>query len=142
MYAYRYHHAPNLSGDYGYHLWTRNIAKTGTHYGPYLFRLDITNTLHINNFVNDIVTLLTKDYANGQLPASLDDIFNYGTTDDIARELNPDNIINSGEAWDNPDLVSWMYDRYFDERDIYIIATDDGAISFLPDDPHIEYIGN
>jgi len=142
MYVYRYHNSQNPVGDYGYHFWASDPNKTGLQYGRYRFRLDVSDAIHVSDIIDDITSLLAEDYADGTLPCALDELLDRYSANDIAHELNPDNIVDSGGSWDNPDLVCWMYDRYFSGRGISTILTDDGAISFLPaNDPHIEFLG-
>ena len=145
MYYYRYTNSSTPVGDCGYHLWAQD-PEASRHFGCYRYRLDVDNqssdVRHVEDIIEDIASLLAEDYADGTLPYELDAILADYTPNEIARTLDPDNLVDSGGGWDDPIMVRWVWDRYLDERGIYTILTYDGAISFLGgDDPRIEYLG-
>ncbi len=59
------------------------------------------------------------------LPLELSDIGK-----DILSEMNPKNIVDSAGAWDNPDFVTWFYDRVANREGMDGVKTKDGAITF------------
>lgn len=56
------------------------------------------------------------------------------TAASLAREANPDDIVNSAGIWDSPRLVDIIYRDVLDPRGIKSVRTNDGLIIFDPRD--------
>lgn len=48
----------------------------------------------------------------------------------LAREANPDRIVDTAGLWDNPELVQLVWDHYLEPNGINSVRTSDGAIVF------------
>ena len=58
----------------------------------------------------------------------------YGTTAaQLAREANPANILDSAGIWDNPSIISAIYDGVFGKKEINSVKTNNGLIKFSAD---------
>ena len=53
--------------------------------------------------------------------------------DEFADLFDPEDIVISADAYDNEDLVAWLWENVLEPRDIVGIETYDGAIVFDPD---------
>ena len=53
--------------------------------------------------------------------------------------INPDSVINSAGAWDDPDAVEWLWNNVLEPNKIKAVTTQDGAVIF---DPNMaQYLG-
>jgi hypothetical protein len=50
----------------------------------------------------------------------------------LAKETNPEKIVNSAGLWDNLDLTSKIWERVLEPRGIQAVRTADGAVVFDP----------
>lgn len=93
--------------------------------------LDTRNSEELNKLKSD----LFDDYESGKLDLSFDELIEQNgkpkakeTISKLIDEMNPDEIVTSAGAWDNPDIAAWIYDRYgFD-----MVKTKNGAIVIDP----------
>ena len=82
-----------------------------------------------NEKLTDIKTLkdqIIEARHNTELPDYLSDL----SDDEFAEMFDPDDIVDSAEAWDNDDLTPWFYENVAEPNDIGGIKTKDGAIVF------------
>ena len=69
------------------------------------------------------------------IESSWDEDFENGLVDlevtgaEVAAAFNPENIVESAEAWDS-EIVTWICERILIPKDILAVTTNDGAIVF------------
>lgn len=56
--------------------------------------------------------------------------YEHGTAAQLAREANPENIVNSAGLWDRPDLVNVVYRDVLEPQGISAVKTADGLLMF------------
>lgn len=69
-----------------------------------------------------------RDKENGTLPYALETDLGHLSGEEVAAAFDPDDIVDSADAWDNEDMVQWAYEKVFDG--IPGVKTSDGAIVF------------
>lgn len=55
------------------------------------------------------------------------------TATSLAREANPESIVNSAGLWDNPDLVQSIWNNLLEPGGYRAVITNDGALTFDPE---------
>lgn len=125
--VYRYNNNTNtpINNGLGYTMWTDTESEVETLYGPVGWTIDVTGLISVQDIIPEIEAAFSEDLENNLLSPELDDA---GLA--ILDELDPDNIVNSAEAWDNLEFVSWFWHRIGCTRDLVGFSTDDGAILF------------
>lgn len=99
----------------------RNTLDELRNYGESMWAASDRQATPIKDIQADLVKAFRKSGANNE----------YGTTAaQLAREANPEKIVNSAGVWDNPDLVQRIYDLVVSPKGIRAISTNDGLIVF------------
>ena len=90
-------------------------------YGKNKWTASDANTVDVSEIQKDIVKVIRKAGAHSE----------YGSTAaQLAREANPDDIVNSAGLWDAPDLVRLINDEILEPRGITGVRTRDGLVTF------------
>lgn len=98
-------------------------------YGDALYSIDHSALANIEDYMGAIEAAWNEDVENYSLPASLDSMGEMWSGREVAESFNPQDIVDGAGAWDNPDLVTWAFERgIFDG--VSGIKTADGAIAF------------
>lgn len=82
----------------------------------------------IAEFQDKIAENWERDKENGTLPYALETDLGHLSGEEVAAAFDPDDIVDSADAWDNEDMVQWAYEKVFDG--IPGVKTSDGAIVF------------
>lgn len=82
----------------------------------------------ISEFQDKIAENWERDKENGALPYALETELGHLSGEEVAAAFDPDDIVDSADAWDNEDMVQWAYEKVFDG--IPGVKTSDGAIVF------------
>lgn len=82
----------------------------------------------IAEFQDKIAENWERDKENGTLPYALETELGHLSGEEVAAAFDPDDIVDSANAWDNEDMVQWAYEKVFDG--IQGVKTSDGAIVF------------
>lgn len=82
----------------------------------------------IAEFQDKIAENWERDKENGTLPYALETELGHLSGEEVAAAFDPDDIVDSADAWDNEDMVQWAYEKVFDG--ITGVKTSDGAIVF------------
>lgn len=99
----------------------RNTLDDLRSYGGSMWAATDRQATTVKEIQADLVKAFRKSGANNE----------YGTTAaQLAREANPEQIVNSAGVWDNPDLVQKIYDLVISPKGIRAISTNDGLIVF------------
>jgi len=141
MYAYRGSQtAESPANDTTHTMWTLN-AETAlyTYAGENMdrvWRLNLSNATHINDLLPAIAEALREDIEDGSLSVEMDRIVAQAedegrdAVEAICAAFAPSNIVDSADAYDNADMVEWLWTRVLDDAGIILIRTEDGAICF------------
>lgn len=90
-------------------------------YGPGKWAASDNNAVDIKDLQKDLMREIRRKGLHNE----------YGTTAaSLVREANPSDIVNSAGFWDNPALVSEVYERVIGGKGISKIKTNDGLIVF------------
>ena len=120
-----------ISSYTGYAMFADDPNQIESGYGSDFYTVDNTLLPNISEFKERIAAAWNEDAENGMLPYSLES-YAYDQGRDgayIADSFDPENIVDSANAWDDPDLISWAFEKgIFD--DVPGVKTSDGAIVF------------
>lgn len=90
-------------------------------YGPGKWITTDKNAVDIKDIQKDILKEIKRQGINSE----------YGTTAaSLAREANPQNIVDSAGLWDNPNIIFSIYDKVFGDKGISAVKTRNGLIKF------------
>lgn len=117
-----------LSKYTGYGMFSDDANATEM-YGEDLFGVDKRNLADIGTFKQSISDSWETAKKSGTLPPDLEDAYGEYTGAEIADMFDPENIVDSAGAWDEPALATWVYETgVFD--DVPGVKTHDGGILF------------
>jgi len=123
------------NNDADYYMFVQ--GKDPGNYGDFLFEYDGKNSIHIIDLKDKLIENWHKDKENGRFGNFMDSntADYYEKTDiddeDLIDMFNPERIVDSAVAFDDPALVSWFYERVLGSYDS--VLTRDGAIIFNRD---------
>jgi hypothetical protein len=120
----------NPMSDYGHAMFVFGDADNVAHYGNIIWTVDG------NKYPGEATLreLIFNALENDDLPTSLEDMIEDFGKDEIVDSFFPEDIVNSAEAYDNADLVWWFYETVIEPNGFDGVKTDDGAVSFNPND--------
>ena len=110
------------AGDKGGSIWAMRPTSSAN-----VLDFSGVNTPDIRKTAADAL----RSYRRGDLPFA-DDIADLPTAEKSAAlrsNFAPDDIVNSAQAFDNPNWLSWLYDT----RSPDFVKTPDGGVAFGPD---------
>lgn len=99
-------------------------------YGDSLYSVDHSVLSDINDFKQAIAEAWDQDVENYALPSSLEAVGEQRSGAEIADTFDPPNIVDSAGAWDDPDLITWAFERGIFDDSVIGVKTSDGAIVF------------
>ena len=135
MIYHRHTSKPDPMSDIGHAMFAADHDQS-RFYGAYGWTLDSRYCIPIHTLQSDIAALWDADRADMFDSAPYIADANYYMQFDgefIAASFDPDSIIDSAGAWDDPALIDWFWDRIAEPRNIMAVSTKDGAICFDPD---------
>lgn len=99
----------------------------------------------IAEFQDKIAENWERDKENGTLLYALEAELGHLSGEEVAAAFDPDDIVDSADAWDNEDMVQWAYEKVFDG--VQGVKTSDGAIVFDEEllhsiDPKADVLGD
>lgn len=96
-------------------------------YGDSLYTVDNSALPSIDDFKAAIENAWNEDLESGMLPVSIESLAENFTGEQIAETFDPRNIVDGADAWDDPDLTTWAFDKgIFDG--VPGVKTSDGSI--------------
>lgn len=107
------------------------------HYGKNAFELDTTSGAypHASELKKDILKAIANEFRSGTLPAGIEGQLRDGLkARDIAAAFNPRDIVDSAGAYDDADYLTVLYNNVIEPKGLRGVKTEDGAISFYPED--------
>lgn len=104
-----------------YAMFAEGSPERVRHYGSNLWSSSGDGAVDVASIQKDIVKALRR---SGVMQGE------HGTAAQLAREANPDNIVNSAGLWDRPDLVEIIYNDVLEPKGISSVRTSDGLIMF------------
>lgn len=122
---YRYSNNENPMSDFGHAMFVSNAEST-SFYGKICYTFDGAKSVKIDDLKSEIVSAWVSAKRNLLLPEYELSI----KLKDLLNSFNPADIVNSAEAWDNGDLVQWIYEQVLEPNKIFAVTTQDGAIVF------------
>jgi hypothetical protein len=116
-------------------MFAEDIESVARAYGKNLFGYDGKKAIDVDKILDDVRVALEEDQ-----PEFLDwDAMGTADLEDYLSYLNPEKIVDSAEAWDDPEFVEWFVDRFVEKEGIQAVLTNDGAVVF--DEKLIDYLG-
>lgn len=115
-----------ISGYTGYGMFADDPNSIDM-YGESLYSVDNSSLPSIDQFKEAIAAAWNEDVENGMLPPSIESLTDNFTAEEISETFDPKDIVDSADAWDDPDLITWAFEKgIFDE--VPGVKTSDGAV--------------
>ena len=139
---FRFHDSPDGMSDWGHAMYVEGRHGQSVHdvnaemqnYGRNAFEFDSGggNVVPISSLKKDILKEYSKSYREGMLPDDLEHLFTDGgyKARDLLGAFDPEDIVGSAGAYDNPQFSQWLFENVLEPRKIDGIITQDGAVSF------------
>lgn len=120
-------HSNNPMSDYGHAMFVE-IEKEDSigSYGPVAWLYDGTDITPIETLREAIISTWDEYNDICLVPRT----FEHLSGEDIYNACLPVDIVDSAGIYDDGDLVQWLWEHVFEERDIRAVSTPDGAIVF------------
>ena len=81
--------------------------------------------------ISDLEDVIKDAWSESLKNEDFDDTFMADiTAEDAFKSFAPEDIVMSAEAWDDGDMVQWIWNKVLEPKDIYAVITPDGAIVF------------
>jgi len=81
--------------------------------------------------ISDLEDVIKDAWSESLKNGDFDDTFMADiTVEDAFKSFAPEDIIMSAEAWDDGDMVQWIWNKVLEPNGIYAVITPDGAIVF------------
>lgn len=100
------------------------VDDTGAYEGD-LYCYDGHEGVRIETLYDAIV----EAWNEGNVPEDYEGI----AAEEIVSSFNPQDIINSAEAYDDAALLTWFWENVLEQEGIYAVLTQDGAVVFDED---------
>lgn len=129
---YRAYASDNPMARGGYAMFAED-PYVGEAYGgdhPRMFSVAAEDLTPISEIRDSIIE--ARHNTDENAPWELEDFADVDD-DEFADLFDPEDIVISADAYDNEDLVAWLWENVLEPRDIVGIETYDGAIVFDPD---------
>lgn len=129
---YRAYASDNPMARGGYAMFAED-PYVGDIYGgdhPRMFSVAAEDLTPISEIRDSIIE--ARHNTDENAPWELEDFVDVDD-DEFADLFDPEDIVVSADAYDNEDLVAWLWENVLEPRDIVGIETYDGAIVFDPD---------
>lgn len=133
--TYRFTNKKTPMSSWGHAMFAEDPYSVA-HYGKNAYYFDSSQAVDIYDLRDDIIDQWDEDMEDGYFPKYLDGI----SGEVIFPEFAPEDIVNSAEAWDNEEMLQWIYHTILEPRDIMAVRLPDGAVVF--DESLIQYIGD
>lgn len=129
--SYRRTNGKAIHENVGYAMFSDDEESIRS-YGKNLYVIEHDNLTDVSEIKDKFAEAWDEWKEGGFLPGNLEDLYDYDGAE-LAEELDPDDIVDSAEMWDRPDVISWAYDAgVFDDVEVGI-KTKNGAIVFDED---------
>ncbi len=124
--VYRYNDS-DVSPDngMGYTMWA-NSSDNLSSYGDQGWEADTADLPHISEFLGGTKKLFQQEKDDGLLSPNLEHL----SGDDIDDIVDPEDIVNSADAWDDPNFVEWFWEKIGEPNELNGVKLTDGAILF------------
>ena len=131
--SYRLNRSANPMSRAGYAMFADNINSIEDAYGgsrPKAFSVEKSALTPIWDITQDIID--ARHRTDEETPWILEDHERL-SDDEFAALFDPEDIVISAAAYDDEDLVSWLWDNVLEPNNIIGVETYDGAIAFDTD---------
>lgn len=128
--SYRFYGRDDPMSRAGYAMFSDDYSLNSKAYGGDNARAFSVSENDLTDF-HDIKGKIIEARHNTDenLPWVLEDYTELGDNE-FADMFNPEDIVNSADAWDNEDLVQWFWENVGEPNEIPGVKTQDGAIAF------------
>ena len=114
-------------------MFADDIDTVAGGYGEYAYSVAHRDLEDINDYMDAIAEAIRAGHEDGSLPEEWETAMEYGATpEEIAAEFDPADIVMSAEAWDNEDVVQYIYEKVFEPQGVRGVKTGNGAFVFDP----------
>lgn len=131
---YRFSNRQCPMSDWGHAMFCDNEDAV-THYGDNEFTYNGLEGTPIEDLHDIIVNAWKKTVENGAEPM----YFEGEDAETVFESFNPDDIVESGQAWDCGELCTWFSDNVASVHGINAVILFDGAVVF--DEKLIKAVG-
>lgn len=122
--SYRRINSNEVMSNWGHAMFSDNPDRI-TSYGKNVYEVDTNALPNITTLSDEIKYQFEKSIEWGELEE-----FANLSSDEFAELFNPTEIVESAEAWDNDELLSWFWEKIAEKKGIEGIKTNNGAIVF------------
>jgi predicted Zn-dependent peptidase len=118
-------------------MFADNIEDIAYSYGRQAYRVEknkLVDVETVQNLVRDYIRDIKENEESEGIEDNSDFINDLRNEDgeidldkaeEIIKELNPEDIVNSALLYDNEDNVSWLWENILEPNEIWGIKTDD-----------------
>ncbi|MFT9055463.1 MAG: hypothetical protein ABF449_02390 [Ethanoligenens sp.] len=124
-----YRIAKNLMSDWGHAMFCNRVDAQWCQYdehiknGDPVYVLDSKDCTDIHDLHSAIVEAWESEENKPEYLIDTD-------SEEIFASFDPEDIIDSANAWDNGDMVAWFWEKIAEPKDIMAVQLTDGAIAF------------
>lgn len=128
--SYRFYSRDDPMSRAGYAMFSDDYSLNSKAYGGDNARAFSVSENDLTDF-HDIKGKIieARHDTDENLPWVLEDYTELGDNE-FADMFNPEDIVDSADAWDNEDLVQWFWENVGEPNEIPGVKTQDGAIAF------------
>ncbi len=137
MYSFRANTNPNSPmSDWGHAMFADN-AESNQLYGDCWWAVDSADLVNISDLRNAILTARrefdpdTAYYMTDVMIADFEQL-NQRSDDDFFGFFDPEDIVDSADAYDSDTLCVWAWENVFEPLNIKGVKTSDGAVVYDP----------
>lgn len=133
--SYRRYPSDNPMSNWGHAMFSDDPYRI-EQYGNHLFGVFLTDLVDVEDLKSQIAEAWEKSLASPFSMIHNDSYWEQFSGTEIAENFDPADIVESAEAWDNPELVRWFFEECDFWEGLQGIKTRDGAIVWDQDIIH------
>lgn len=131
--SYRFYSSDDPMSRAGYAMFADEPDRVGSGYGgdeKRAFSVEESSLTDISDIKEKIIE--ARHNTDENTPWELED-YEDVSDDSFAELFDPEDIVDSAAAYDDENLVSWLWNNVLEPNDIAGVKTSDGAVAFSPD---------
>lgn len=133
MTYYRFARDSNPMSDWGHAIMADSMDRIENCYGENCFTYDGEGAVSIEDLRDEIASKWDEQREDGTFEGNMitQDYLLEITGEELFEAFNPEDIVDTAQAWDNDDMVQWFYDNVLQDGDTFkAVITRDGAVVF------------
>jgi len=131
----RWTNAKTPMSDYGHAMFAKSYSSDGavnrgSKFGDTLYIYYGKGSIGFSELKKEIKNIWNEYWDENDIKISNLDYLKDYSPDQIIETFNPKNIVDDAEAYDNPEMLAWLWDNVLEPNDINAVITNDGAVVF------------